>query len=470
MKVASSQLSFSGGRTLQIRQEHEETLQSSQSTTSTENPNTRRILDQQHINVRERVSLNSSQRYQATSQTYVTNIANQINSSNNEAISNDKTVDHHALFTNEQIIEKTLNKTYTHSVRADISQLTILEPPPSEDTSTPQNSTSTTAELAYGEYNLYQEEEHTNFSIKGKVTTEDGKHIDFTLSAQLDRNISIEERSGVFLQNIRQTDPLAINLEGGIVTLRDSAFEFDLNADGDNETISFVSKGSGFIVYDKNEDGKINDGNEMFGTQSGNGFKDLRQYDDDGNGVIDENDAIYDKLSVWTKDGAGNDHLSTLRETGVGAIGLEYEDTQFELKDEYNNSLGSIQRSGYFLMENGRAGFAQQVDLSDRNLDQEQATKELFEPPPFTLLSMNALEIPESLGISTSAQSPPMLTLSQATVLTKQASDEVLAKYDEVSSVTASEETKSLLEQLVEKLKQYGEDKKEQSEDKHKDD
>jgi hypothetical protein len=349
----------------------------------------------------------------------------------------------------------------------DLSQITILPPAPDNQTnartseSTIQAGSSTQAQVIIGQQSIYEEEEHTNFSISGKVTMVDGKSVGFTLSAQLDRNFSIQKNDRIFSQNTQKTDPLAINLNGGIVTLRDTSFQFDLDADGTKEDISFVSQGNGFIVFDKNNDGKINDGNEMFGTQSGNGFQDLSQYDDDNNGVIDKNDGIYEKLNIWTQDGAGNDHLMSLKDAGVGVIGLEHNNTQFDLKDDYNNSLGSIQRSGYFLMDSGKAGFVQQVDLSQRNLEMEEKIQEQFEPTiPSFEFSPQDIGLANLPGRQDTSNAPPMLTLEQATILTKKTNDELLAKYDEVSSVEQSEEAKSLLEQLVEKLEQYGAEQK----------
>mgnify|MGYP000465316364 CR=1 FL=1 len=51
--------------------------------------------------------------------------------------------------------------------------------------------------------------------------------------------------------------------------------------------------GSGYLALNKNGDGVINDGSELFGTASGDGFYDLSMYDEDGNGWIDENDHAY---------------------------------------------------------------------------------------------------------------------------------------------------------------------------------
>ena len=88
--------------------------------------------------------------------------------------------------------------------------------------------------------------------------------------------------------------------------LSDQTFYFDLDADGEEEEISML-KGSGYLALDKNEDGIINDGSELFGTGNGDGFADLARYDEDGNGWIDENDSIWSKLKIWCKDENGND-------------------------------------------------------------------------------------------------------------------------------------------------------------------
>ena len=82
-------------------------------------------------------------------------------------------------------------------------------------------------------------------------------------------------------------DPLVINLDGNIAELSDQTFLFDLDGDGEMDEISELSAKSGFLALDKNGDGTINDGTELFGTRSGNGFQDLSAYDTDHNGFID---------------------------------------------------------------------------------------------------------------------------------------------------------------------------------------
>ena len=86
--------------------------------------------------------------------------------------------------------------------------------------------------------------------------------------------------------------------------------------------------------------------------------------DDDRNGWIDESDAAFDRLQVWTRDGAGTDRLQSLGEAGVGAIGLGNIATPFDIKNNANQLLGQIRSSGIVLQENGAAGTIQQIDLT----------------------------------------------------------------------------------------------------------
>jgi hypothetical protein len=164
---------------------------------------------------------------------------------------------------------------------------------------------------------------------------------------------------------LKMTDPLVINLDTVVTTLSDQKFEFDLDADGVKDSISMLGSGSGYLALDKNNDGVINDGTELFGTTSGDGFADLAKYDEDGNGWIDENDEIFDKLLIWAKDETGRDELYTLKQAGVGAICLQKAETGFSLNSLKDNQVnGAIRQTGIFLYENGMTGTMQQIDLA----------------------------------------------------------------------------------------------------------
>jgi len=217
----------------------------------------------------------------------------------------------------------------------------------------------------YSRHESYYEAEQTSFSATGVVRTADGKEIDFSLALSMSRSYYEESSISIRQGNAPKTqDPLVINFEGSAAQLSNQRFKFDLNADGKTEDINFLAGGSGFLALDRNGDGKINNGSELFGTKSGDGFVDLAALDSDNNGWIDENDAVYEQLRVWIKDASGKDLLSTLKQANVGAIALARTSTPFDIKTSSNELLGQVRSSGIFLGEDGKVGTVQQVDLT----------------------------------------------------------------------------------------------------------
>lgn len=212
----------------------------------------------------------------------------------------------------------------------------------------------------------YEESEVTEFNTTGKVVTKDGRELSFNVALSMSRSFTkaVSNFSEIVATSSNLIDPLVINLDMNPASVSDQKFMFDLDADGEEESISMLSSGSGFLALDKNNDGIINDGSELFGTKSGDGFGDLSEYDDDGNGWIDEADEIFSKLRIWTKDEDGNDKLYKLKDLNVGALCLQNVDTNFSLKDSANNTEGVIKHTGFFLYEDGKAGTMQHMDIA----------------------------------------------------------------------------------------------------------
>lgn len=210
------------------------------------------------------------------------------------------------------------------------------------------------------------EYENTAFQSTGVVQTADGRSLNFNVEVQLGRSLSqkIDSLTAETYTRVL-TDPLVINMDTGVTSISDQKFKFDIDADGKEDEISFVGKGSGFLALDKNDDGKINDGSELFGTKSGNGFRDLAEYDEDKNGWIDENDSVYNKLKVWTKDENGNDKLLNLKDADVGAIYLGNIATEFSYKGMSGQTDAVLRKTGIYLKEStGEASTVVHVDLA----------------------------------------------------------------------------------------------------------
>lgn len=204
--------------------------------------------------------------------------------------------------------------------------------------------------------------EEITFSASGTVRTADGAEVEFTLELSMQRASITETTTSLKAGNA--IDPLVINFGGKAAELTSTRYAFDIDSDGENEHIPFAGSGSGFLVFDRNGDKKANNGQELFGPSTGNGFSELSKLDQDGNSWIDEADAAWDKLFVWSKALDGSDMMKSLNEAGVGAIHIACSETNFELRGATGALDGQLRRSGVYLGEDMTPGVIQQVDLA----------------------------------------------------------------------------------------------------------
>lgn len=218
-------------------------------------------------------------------------------------------------------------------------------------------------------------------SIQGTIIANDGtkKQLDinigisqsFIQNIQINGAGNITQGSGTQKPNQNVIDPLIIDYEGNGTELSDVKMEFDLDSDGTPNQIATLKKGSGFLALDKNNDGKINDGSELFGTKSGDGFKDLSIYDSNKDGKIDKEDPIYDKLRIWTPDGNGEGKLVGLGEKGIGVIYLNPKESEELMHGEKGDLLGIKRKSADFLFDNGNSGKIHHIDLVSEKIKDE---------------------------------------------------------------------------------------------------
>jgi hypothetical protein len=217
--------------------------------------------------------------------------------------------------------------------------------------------------LIYNSHESYTEKEKMMYKAKGTIRTADGREIDFKVHLKMQREFSSEESINIRAGDAALIDPLVINYAGSAADLSSAKFSFDLDSDGEDDSISFVKSGSGLLTLDLNSDGIVNNGQELFGPGTGNGFNELAAYDEDGNNWIDENDPVFSTLKIWTRDADGNDYLQVLEAVSVGAIYLASVDSEFNLKDNSNELNGQVARTGIYANENGTVGTIQQINL-----------------------------------------------------------------------------------------------------------
>lgn len=131
--------------------------------------------------------------------------------------------------------------------------------------------------------------------------------------------------------------PIVIDLDGGgiqTVSRSESTGRFDLFGNGSAVESGWIGSGEGFLAVDKSGNGRIDSISELFGgTAKGAGFAQLADYDSNGDGLVNADDAGFADLRIW-RDANGNHQtddgeLLTLAEAGVRDLKVNYTDMPF---------------------------------------------------------------------------------------------------------------------------------------------
>jgi hypothetical protein len=156
--------------------------------------------------------------------------------------------------------------------------------------------------------------------------------------------------------------PILVDLENDGIRLTgiDDPVQFDIDADGTPDLMSWTDRGEGMLALDRNGNGVIDDGGELFGnatrladgTLAPNGYVALAELDSwteggDENGVIDAADAAFTSLWMWTDlnhDGISQpEELQTLEEAGIVRMDLDYK--RSHRTDRYGNEFRFLGRA-----------------------------------------------------------------------------------------------------------------------------
>lgn len=234
-------------------------------------------------------------------------------------------------------------------------------------------------------YSFYSMSETRMFAASGSIELDGGETVDFTLSLRQQQSLSYEYSESLKIVERPMTDPLVINFGTAASSLSDSLFEFDLDNDGDSERLARLNSGSGYLVFDRNGNGKVDGGSELFGPQSGSGFAELAAFDDDGNRWIDANDEIFSSLQVWVQTADGSDELRSLEEVGVRALYVDGASDNFTMTNSQGVPLGQVKATGLYLTTDGEVRTVEEIELADQ--------QEVEAPPAEELLANDGGEV-----------------------------------------------------------------------------
>ena len=158
------------------------------------------------------------------------------------------------------------------------------------------------------------------------------------LPLYLDHHSTIPDNLSNPFGNVIQYDPLALDLDNdgkiSIIPQQESSVYFDHDGDGVGFRSSWIGSQDGLLVYDKNNNGTIDNGNELFGNFTlnsngefaSNGYEALANLDSDNNGIINENDTEFTNLKVWQDSNSNgiseSNELKSLSEFNIESLNL----------------------------------------------------------------------------------------------------------------------------------------------------
>ncbi len=169
--------------------------------------------------------------------------------------------------------------------------------------------------------------------------------------------------SAMNVSAIQLKDPLLVQFGskplGG---LNGQYVDIDINQDNQTDKLPLFSGDVGYLVFDRNNNGIVDNGSELFGPQTGNGFGELKQLDSNGNNLIDPDDEHYEQLFIWQPNEDSFD-LTPLTSTDIHSISLNKIVTPFEFYDNENQLKARLTSSSIAVTENGQARGVHQIDI-----------------------------------------------------------------------------------------------------------
>jgi hypothetical protein len=210
-------------------------------------------------------------------------------------------------------------------------------------------------------------EEHSSVRMhaRGRIRTEDGREIEVNVELGMSRDIRRERRTELLAGDARRPkDPLVLDFGAPAASTSGQTLRFDIDLDGAEDDLPVLGPATAWLALDRNENGVVDDGAELFGPTTGDGYDELAAHDHDGNGWIDGADPIFSKLRLWFH-GADGPVLVGLADRQVGAIALAHVDAPFEIRGggPEGPAVALQREAGLWVGETGQAGTVRRLDV-----------------------------------------------------------------------------------------------------------
>lgn len=203
----------------------------------------------------------------------------------------------------------------------------------------------------------------------------------------------------------QRSDPFTLDLDGdGLETVGINAVApvlFDIDATGIKQSVGWVKPDDGFLVLDRNGNGLIDSGAELFGDATplstggiaGDGFEAVADLDENSDGVLDANDAVWQDLRIWqdaNQDGINQEgELKTLFDAGVASINVGK--TEHLAVLDNGNALADL---GTYTRSDGSEGATGSVgQLADIDLAVDTFHSQFTDSVPLTEQSRNLPDV-----------------------------------------------------------------------------
>lgn len=141
--------------------------------------------------------------------------------------------------------------------------------------------------------------------------------------------------------------------------------DFAINQDHTLDNLPIFSGDVGYLVYDKNNNQQADDGSELFGPKTGQGFVELAQLDSNKNGFIDLDDQYFEQLYIWQPSDSNNqtEQWLSLKDAKIQAISLSSISTPFDFYDQQGKIQAQLRQSSFAISEEGIGRGVHQVDV-----------------------------------------------------------------------------------------------------------